>query len=131
MRTTKLAFAMIAAVFIAGCAGTGETTAADEDCFRISQVRNWDAIDTKHIYIESISKDDRYLLTMFGPCPGIRFTQAIALSNPTGRVCPSDFGKITYRDSGRALASCRIDDIERVGNKDEARAIVELRKQEE
>lgn len=45
-------------------------------------------------------------------------------------MCPGDFGRITYRDGGMR-SSCRIDDIERVANKEEAEALVEGRQSED
>jgi len=116
---------------LAGCATTDaeQQSTAKDDCFYIRTVNNWSAIDDEHIYIEAAGKD-QYLLTMKFRCSGIRFTNAIALSNRMGRVCPNDFGRITYRDGGMS-ASCRIDNVERVTSKEEATALVESRKSEQ
>jgi hypothetical protein len=46
-----------------------------------------------------------------------------------GRVCPNDFGRITYRDAGMQ-SSCRIDNVERVASKEEAEALVKSRTEE-
>ena len=118
-------------VFLVGCASTESApdSASGDDCFRIRQVNSWDAIDKKHIYLkEGVS--DHYLLTMFSSCPGVKYAKAIALSNHMGRVCPNDFGRITYRDAGMT-SSCRIDNVERVASKEAAVALVESRTAED
>lgn len=129
---TKLTPAIITTlcVFLAACASTDSApdSASGDECFRIRNVNSWDAIDDKHIYIKE-AVNDHYLLTMFSACHGIKFAQAIALSNTMGRICPNDFGRITYRD-GSMRSSCRIDDVERVGNKDEAVSLVESRSED-
>ena len=118
-------------VFLAGCASTESApdSASGDDCFRIRQINSWDAIDNKHIYLRE-GVNDHYLLTMFSSCPGVRHAQAIALSNHMGRVCPKDFGRITFRDAGMK-SSCRIDNVERVASKAEAKALVESRAAED
>ncbi len=125
------AIIMMSCVLIAGCASTESApdSTSGDDCFHIRQVNSWDAIDKKHIYLkEGVS--DHYLLTMFSSCQGIKFAQAIALSNHMGRVCPNDFGRITYRDAGMQ-SSCRIDNVERVASKEEAEALVKSRTAED
>ena len=116
---------------LAGCATTDseQQSAANDDCFYIRTVNNWSAIDDEHIYIGGLG-DDQFLLTMVSRCSGIRFTNAIALSDRMGRVCPNDFGRITYRDGGMN-SSCRIDNVERVASKEEATELVESRKSEQ
>ena len=91
---------------------------AGDGCFRIRKVSGWSPIDDRHLYLEE-DGGDRFLVTLATACPGIRFATAIALSNRTGRVCPGDFGQVTYRGGGMR-SGCRIRDIERVGSKDEA-----------
>ena len=122
---------MLSFAFLAGCASTesAQGSASGDDCFRIRQVNSWDAIDKKHIYLKE-GVNTHYLLTMFSSCPGVKYAQAIALSNHMGRVCPNDFGRITYRDAGMT-SSCRIDNVERVASKEEAVALVESRTAED
>jgi hypothetical protein len=124
---TKLIPAAITvlALLLAGCATTDTASASSDDCFNIRQVNSWSAIDRDHVYLEERG-DDNYLLTLFSSCPGLKFTQVIALSNHMGRMCPNDFGRITFRDAGN-VRSCRIDDVERVADKAAAIALVEAR----
>lgn len=125
-----LASLVLSTMLIAGCATEGSSSSASsrDDCFFIRNVNSWNAIDEKHLYLDATG-DQQFLVTMDFACRGIRFANAIALSDPMGRVCPNDFGRITYRDAGRR-ASCRIDDIESVANRDEAEAMVEARQSE-
>jgi len=123
------ALVVLCCASLAGCAANesapDSASTAGDDCFHIRQINNWSALDKDHVYLEE-SGNDQFLLTMFSACPGLKFAQAIALSNRMGRVCPNDFGQITYRDGG-VRSSCRIDNVERVTSKEEAVALVESR----
>ncbi len=63
---------------------------------------------------------------MRNQCHNLRESMGIAIKDATSRVCSDGFGEIVYRDrmGGRRLESCRIEAIERVEDKDEAKAIV-------
>lgn len=122
-----IAIALVIGMTLAGCApsDTKDTASATDDCFYIRNVNSWDAVDRKHVYIkEGVS--DHYLVTLVTSCPGLDFAKAIALSNYNGRMCPSDFGAITFRDGGMPT-TCRIDNVEAVASKDEAIALAESR----
>ena len=93
-----------------------------ENCVRIRTVRNWDALDDEHIWVEA-NGARQYLMTLWARCPGIRFTQVIALSNASGRICPNDFGSVLYDDGGQAMR-CQIGNVEPVGSRSEAEAII-------
>lgn len=117
---------------VTGCASTDES-AADPyaidptvDCVRIRQVRNWDAIDDEHLWLE-VSGRRQYLVTLWARCPGIRFAQLIALNNASGRICPNDFGSVLFDDSGQTMR-CQIGNVELVGSRGEAESIVADRK---
>ncbi len=50
------------------------------------------------------------------------------------KVCSDGFGEIVYRDMGRRMESCRLDTVEAVASKEDAKGVVEGRikaKQEE
>jgi hypothetical protein len=113
---------------VSGCATAGSETgySSKEDCFNIRQISSWDAIDRDHVYLKE-GVNNHYLVTLFSSCPGLRSANAIALSNSMGRMCPNDFGRITFRDAGMR-SSCRIDNIEKVESKDMAVSLVEARK---
>ncbi len=123
---------LITLASVPGCASTGATPEdpyamdASVDCVRIRLVRNWGAIDDKHLWLEASGRR-QYLVTLWARCPGIRFTQVIALSNAGGRICPNDFGTVQFDDSG-AAARCQISNVESVGSRGEAESIVEDRK---
>jgi len=120
-----------ALVSTGGCASSETATdpyASDPsaNCVRIRSVRNWSAIDDDHLWLE-VSGKRQYLLTLWSHCPGIRYARTIALSNAGGRICPNDFGSVTFADSG-TLTRCQIEDVELVGSRGEAEAIVQDRK---
>ena len=118
----------VIAVVTSGCASTetASEASANRTCFNIREITSWSSIDDKHLYIEGIRSDSKYLFTMFSSCYGIDFSQVIALSNPMSRLCSNDFGRVTYRDGGRRM-SCNIDNIEQVVSKADAEDIVEAR----
>ena len=129
MRLTTMVSILAALVFATGCASS-ETSAenpADRECFNIQSISSWSTLDDKHLYVKGVGAANHYLLTMFSRCPGIRSAQVLAFSNQTNRLCSNDFGRVTYRD-GSTPYSCRINDIERVNSRDEAKAIAEARK---
>lgn len=97
-------------------------------CLNVRAIRSFDAITDKYVYVnESSSK--HYLLTMRNMCHNLRDAMGIAIKDTTSRVCSDGFGEIVYHDrmGGRRLETCRIEEIERVESKDDAKAIVEAR----
>lgn len=127
MKNITLPAALFLSIALAGCAGsdTAADSSASDDCFYIRNVNSWDSIDRDHVYIKE-GVDNHFLVTLFASCPGLGFAKAIALSNYNGRMCPGDFGSITYQD-GRTRRTCRIDNIEAVDSKADAEAIAESR----
>ncbi len=119
---------LVIAILTSGCASTqpASEASADRTCFNIRKITSWSSIDNKHLYIEGIGSDSKYLFTMFSSCYGIEFSQVIALSNSMSRLCSNDFGRVTYRDGSRRM-SCNIDNIEQVASKADAKGIVEAR----
>jgi len=111
---------LVLVLMVSGCATADSETgySSKEDCFNIRQISSWDAIDRDHVYLKE-GVNNHYLVTLFSSCPGLRSANAIALSNSMGRMCPNDFGRITFRDAGMR-SSCRIDNIEKVESKDVA-----------
>ena len=103
--------------------------ASADDCFQIRRIDSWSSIDNTHILVRA-SRDEQYLLTLRSSCRGISRARGIALSNHMGRLCPGDFGRVTFRSAGMN-ERCRIENVERVQDKDEAEALVESRKSEE
>ena len=132
LRSHRSLFFVALLVGVTGCASTDEGTddiyAIDPsaECVRIRQVRNWSAIDDKHVWLEASGRR-QFLVTLWARCPGLRFAQVIALKNAGSRICPDDFGSILFDDGGAAMR-CQIDNVELVGSRGEAEAIVEDRK---
>ncbi len=97
-------------------------------CLNVRAIRTFDAITDKYMYVKEGSSK-HYLFTMRNVCHNLRDAMGIAIKDTTSRVCSDGFGEVVYRDrmSGRRLESCRIEAIERVEDKDDAKAIVEAR----
>ena len=103
-----------------GAATTAETVAppSEKACFNVREVRSYDALDDRHVYVETI-RDGHYLLTLDTICIGLASSIRIAISNDFSRVCSNDLAVITYRNFDR-LESCRILDVERVADREAA-----------
>jgi len=99
---------------------------AEAACFNVRDVRNFDAIRDRYVYVEG-RRGEHYLLTMFTQCFGLRSALGIAISNDFNRVCSNSSATITYREFGQ-LESCRIRAVESVEDKAAAEQIVELRR---
>jgi hypothetical protein len=98
-------------------------------CVNSRTIRNFDAFTDEHIYVKE-GGDDHYLFTMRGRCIGLKNSLAIAIKDTTSRVCSKSFGEVVYRDNRNRTTSCRIDTIEAVESKDDAKALVQRRKEE-
>ena len=118
----------IVGLMIAGLSGAARAQESqDRECFNIQTISSWNALSNEHHYVKGIGSTNHFLLTMFTRCPGIRSTQAIAFSSHMSRLCSNDFGNVTYYDGG-IPRRCRIDDIERVNSRDEAKELAEAMK---
>jgi hypothetical protein len=125
------------ALMLSGCATSPDQAADTEDqaleagdrvCVSVRSINSFDAIDDSHVYIKA-NVNDHYLFTMFGSCFGLRNAHGIAVKDTFSRVCSNSFGEIVYRDMGRRLESCRIDNVERVASKEDAEGLVKDRKE--
>ena len=126
--------AIVLVALVVGNPASGEDgdeadEAKKDDCFQIRRIDSWSPIDNNHILVRA-SRDEQYLLTLRSSCRGISRARGLALSNYMGRLCPDDFGRVTFRSAGMN-ERCRIENVERVKDKDEAEAVVESRKSEE
>lgn len=108
---------------------TSSGEAPERVCFNNRQVRNFDGLNDRFVYVEA-SGSKNYLLTMRNPCNGLRNAHGIAIRDTTSRVCDNGFAEIIYKDFGR-LQRCRIGSIERVENKEEAKAMIAEREADE
>ena len=105
-----------------------EEDAEEKVCIHSNQIRNFDGLDDQHVFVEERSKN-YYLLTMRHRCNGLRHAQAIGFKDATIRICSGGFGEVVFRERGIGPNTCRIEMIERVENKDEARAFIAEREQ--
>ena len=101
--------------------------AIERVCVNKRNINSFDAIDDQHVYIKATG-NNHYLFTMQRKCFGLRGAQGIGVKDTMSRVCSSGFGEIVYRDMGR-VQSCRIDTIESVASKDDAKGLASDRKE--
>ena len=99
---------------------------AEEACFLVRDVRNFDPLSNEFIFIEG-RRGQNFLLTMFGGCFGLDDAIGIAIANPTSRVCSTSSAQITYRGLGGFRETCRVRKVESVEDKAYAARIVESR----
>ncbi len=104
-----------------------EEEVAERVCVNKRNINSFDAIDDEHVYIK-VSVNDHYLFTMQRRCSGLRHANGIGIKDTMSQVCSNGFGEIVYRDMGR-MQSCRIDTIEPVASKEDAKGLVEDRKE--
>jgi hypothetical protein len=102
--------------------------ATERVCVNKRNINSFDAIDDEHVYIKATG-NKHFLFTMRHHCFGLRNAQGIGIKDTMSSVCSGSFGEIVYRDMGRRLESCGIDTIERVASRDDAKGLVEDRKQ--
>ncbi len=113
-------------------ADDADEEAAEEDvaervCVNKRSINSFDAIDDEHVYIKA-SSNKHFLFTMQRRCSGLRHANGIGIKDTMSQVCSKIFGEIVYRDMGR-MQSCRIDTIEPVASKDDAKGLVKDRKE--
>ena len=91
-------------------------------CFNRRLVNTFDGLSDKHVYIKE-GTSGYYLLTMRRYCSGLEDARTIAFKDTLNRICSDGFGEVIYRGRGRD-DRCRIETVERVQNKDAAKALV-------
>ncbi len=123
---------IFASTLLGACASSGASTSGDpaaadrgEDCIRVRAVRNFDALDDMHVWVEESGKR-QFLLTMWSRCPDMRYARTIAFTGMMN-VCPNNPGRINFSDGNQGYV-CEIRYIERVGSKGEAEAILDDRR---
>lgn len=99
-----------------------QPTNEERVCFNRRQVNSFDGLSDRHVYIKE-GVNDFYLLTMRNRCTGLRDARGIGIKDTMGRICSNSFAEIIFSDMGR-VQRCRIGTVERVQNKDEAKALV-------
>ena len=102
--------------------GAEETAIEERVCFNRRLVSTFDGLSDKHVYIKE-GTSDFYLLTMRRYCSGLEDARTIMFRDTLNRICSDGFGEVIYRGRGRD-DRCRIETVERVQNKDEAKALV-------
>ena len=94
-------------------------------CFNRRDVRNFDALSDRFIYLQG-RRDEHFLLTTDGSCFALRGAFGIAISSQMSRICSRDLARVSYQALGQ-VESCRIRQVERVDSKEAAERIAESR----
>ena len=124
-------FALIVTIAGTACTSTKEvgkiegSPIAEEACFNVRDVRSFDAIRDRFVYVRCL-RDGHYLLTMENACQGLQNSLAVAVASGFNRVCSSDRATLTYRDFDRTR-HCRILRVEAVDDLAAAATLVESR----
>jgi hypothetical protein len=97
-------------------------------CVNSRTISSFDGLSDEYLFIEE-GRKTYFLMTMRQRCSGLRDAAGIAVKNSTSRICSDEFGEITFRDRGMGMRTCRIGKIEAVESKDEAKALIEKKKE--
>ena len=103
------------------------TDTGERVCFNRRQVNSFDGLSDWHILVKEGVRD-YYLLTTRHRCSGLRDARRLGFNDARSRICANSVAEIFIRDLG-GLGRCRIADVERVENKDEALAIIREREE--
>ena len=102
----------------------GSAVDGEKICFDSARIRNFDGLNDDFLFVQ-INSNEMYLLKTRSICFGLRNARVIAFKDSPRRICSDDnFIEVLVRDMGRT-SSCRIEGLEPVDSKDQARAIVD------
>jgi|GEM_PF-5923224 len=103
-----------------------------ETCFWLSQIEDFRSIDTRHVWVQGVGKDDQYLLTLFSSCTSLPFAETIALSTqPTERLCSNANEHLILLDQDVDNQSYVITTVEKVKSLEAARELTASRAKQE
>jgi hypothetical protein len=114
-----------------GCTSTKAVETSDSDavaeeaCFNVRDVRSFDAIHDRFVYVRCV-RGKHYLLTMENACVGLQNSLAVTVESGFNRVCSNDWASLTYRNFDRTTR-CGILRVEAVEDRAAAVALVESR----
>jgi len=130
-RTLASLFVLMVVIAGTACTSTEEvgkiegSPIAEDACFNIRDVRSFDAIHDRFVYVRCL-RDGRYLLTMENACQGLQNSLAVAVASGFNRVCSNDRATLTYRDFDRTRL-CVILSVEAVETRTAAQNLVARR----
>ena len=119
--------ALLLAALIASCATAPEKR--EKSAFLwLRTIDGFNAIDDEHLVLSSGSK--HALVSLFGFCDGLRFSETIAIDAPLDHLDERGVGHIVYRRGPHDQARCPIDRVVAVENVKQAKEIVAAEKAE-
>lgn len=131
---TKLNRCCVAATLLllaSACANQNATSSmadnADRTCINVHSINSFSSLSDRELLVTASVKD-HYLLTVDGYCPGLRDAHSVAVIDSLNRICNDGFGRVVFEDRSFGPQSCRVNSIEPVMNRDEAREIVTARR---
>ncbi|HUF17504.1 MAG TPA: DUF6491 family protein [Thermoanaerobaculia bacterium] len=103
---------------------------AERECVNSQNIYDYDVLDDHHVVVEARS-NDYYLLTLQEPCSGLAFARGIAIADAMTRVCGDGSAWVSFDQAIGGSKRCRIIGVERVGDTEEAEAIIQSRGDDE
>ncbi|ANO52646.1 DUF6491 family protein [Woeseia oceani] len=100
---------------------------ADRTCINVHSINGFSSLSDRELLVTASVKD-HYLFTVDGHCPGLRDAHSIKVVDSVNRICNDGFGRVVFEDRSFGPQSCRVNSIEQVMNRDEAREIVTARR---
>lgn len=87
----KFAVPSLALIALAACAPTtpapdGQVAAPARQCFRPDDVRGFRALDRNTVIVQ-VGVNDRYRLDLVAPCPEVNWSERIAITSRSMRIC--------------------------------------------
>lgn len=121
----------------AGCASQRGTempqSDADNICINVSRINGFTPLSDRELLVTA-DVNEYYLFTVDAYCPGLRYTNSLAVVDTLNRICSNGFGRIVFDDQSYSSQSCSVSNIERLASRDEVRetvkARVEMRRQQ-
>ena len=134
MRSISLSALCLAstAVVVGGCASApaSRESGLDRVCIRKREINSMGALENdRHVFV-NVSANRYYLLSMDTGCLALRFTQGFTIADNATRVCGDGFSFLEYVHPEFGLTRCRVEWIDSVKDKKEARELIEARESE-
>ncbi len=131
IRTSALCLALTAFV-LGGCASVpaereSGASGVESVCIRKREINSMGALeDDRHVFV-NVSANRYYLLSMDTGCLDLRFATGIAFADNATRVCGDGFSFLAFVHPEFGLTRCRVEWIDSVKDKKEAKELIEAR----
>ena len=89
-----------------------------KDCFRVTDISGWNALDDERLIIWSPTQSKPFLVTLINRCPGLTFEQSLVFKSTLSRTCSNTRDTIYTEDM-----PCHIKSIQKI-DKERAKILV-------